>query len=469
MRLTVDDLLSLDPDEVLYRDRLSGKRFAGVSTDSRRTRPGELFIALRGERFDGHAFLDAAAARGASAALVERLPRGGRLRDFPLVVVENTFHALGDLGRRYRRKFRLPVLAIAGSNGKTTTKELVASVLRKRYTVLRTEGNLNNQIGVPLTLFRLERRHEVAVIEIGTNHPGEIEYLCRILEPTHGLVTNVGKEHLEFFHSLEGVAAEEGALFDKLAGQPGATAFVNADDRRVVARSSRVAKRIAFGFSNRRRDVRGSDLRLNKRGCPKFRFRGGRLKKPVPVELLMPGRHNAMNALSAAAVGITFRVPSKDIQRALEATRPVQKRMEVLETGGVIIFNDTYNSNPDSVRAALHTLARSAVSGKRIAVLADMRELGGEQVREHAFVGEEVTRLGIDYLLTHGDLARHIGRTARTHFAAHYERKNMLAEYLAELVAPGDAVLVKGSRSMQMEDIVTFLVEQLHAQREGQS
>jgi UDP-N-acetylmuramoyl-tripeptide--D-alanyl-D-alanine ligase len=465
MRLTANDLLSLDPGEILHRHRLSKKRFAGVSTDSRRTRPGELFVALRGERFDGHAFVGDAAARGAAAALVERVPREGRPQDFPLVVVEDTVHALGDLGRRHRKKFTLPVLAIAGSNGKTTTKELVASVLQKRYSVLRTEGNLNNQIGVPLTLFRLEKRHEAAVIEIGTNHPGEIEYLCRILEPTHGLITNVGKEHLEFLSSLEGVAAEEGALFDSLAGQPGATAFVNVDDTRVVARSRRVAKRFVFGFSNRRRDVRGSNLRLNERGCPAFRFLGGRLKKPVPVELAMPGRHNAVNALAAAAVGIAFRVPSGEIRSALEASRPVEKRMEVIKAGGVTIFNDTYNANPDSMRAALQTLARSAVSGKRIAVLADMRELGAEQVQEHASIGEEITRLGIEYLLTYGDLARHISNTARAQFAAHYERKNMLAEYLAELVAPGDAVLVKGSRSLQMEDIVIFVVELLRVQR----
>jgi UDP-N-acetylmuramoyl-tripeptide--D-alanyl-D-alanine ligase len=467
MKLTSGDLFSLEPEQIVNRDHLSRKQFAGVSTDSRRTRPGELFVALRGERFDGHAFLSDAAARGASAALVERVPPQKQPQGFALVVVENTLHALGDLGLRYRRKFTLPVLAVAGSNGKTTTKELVASVLRKRYTVLSTEGNLNNQIGVPLTLFRLKDRHDIAVIEIGTNHPGEIAYLCRILEPTHGLVTNMGKEHLEFLHSLEGVAAEEGALFDMLAGQPGAVAFVNADDRRVVARSKGVATKVVFGFTNRHRDVLGSDLRLNKLGCPRFRFLGGRLKHPVAVELSMPGRHNAINALAAAAVGIAFRVSSRDIRTALEATQPVQRRMEVVEVGGVTIFNDTYNANPDSMRAALHTLARSSVSGKRIAVLADMRELGAGQVGEHTLIGEEVTRLGIDYLLTFGDLAKHIRRGAQTRFALHYERKNVLAEYLAELVAPGDAVLVKGSRSMQMEDIVTFLIEQLRAQRTG--
>ncbi len=465
MKLTANDLLSLDPGEIRHRHLLSGKRFVGISIDSRRTRPGELFVALRGEQFDGHAFLNDAAAKGAVAALVERVPEEGKLHDFPVVVVEDTVHALGHLARRHRKKFTLPVLAIAGSNGKTTTKELVTSVLRKRYSVLGTKGNLNNQIGVPLTLFRLQRRHDIAVIEIGTNHPGEIEYLCGILEPTHGLVTNIGSEHLEFFGTLDGVAWEEGALFDNLAGQPGATAFVNADDARVVVRSKRVAKKVAFGFRARRRDVRGSNLRLNEQGCPAFRFLGGRLKSPVPVELSMPGRHNAINALAAAAVGLAFRVPSGEIRSALETSRPVGRRMEVIEAGGVTVLNDTYNANPDSMRAALETLARSVVPGKRIAVLADMRELGAAGVREHACIGEEITRLGIDYVLTYGDLARHIRDTARARFTAHYERKNVLAEYLVELVEPDDAVLVKGSRSMQMEDIVTFLVEQLRARR----
>ncbi len=179
----------------------------------------------------------------------------------------------------------------------------------------------------------------------------------------------------------------------------------------------------------------------------------------------MPGRHNAMNALAAATVGIAFRVPSGEIRNALEGSRPIGKRMEVITVGGVTILNDTYNANPDSMRAALQTLARAAVPGKRIAVLADMRELGAEQVREHVSIGKEIARLDIEYLLTYGDLARHIGNAADTRFAVHYERKNVLAEYLVELVAPGDAVLVKGSRSLQMEDIVTFVVEQLRVQR----
>ena len=461
MKLTARDLLLLNHVEIRHGNLLRGKRFTGVSTDSRLVQPGQLFVALRGERFDGHAFVRNVVEKGVSAVLVERLPEGENVQDVPVVVVSDTLRALGELARLYRRKFSIPVLAIAGSNGKTTTKELVASVLGRRYNVLRTGGNLNNHIGVPLTLFRLKGRHELAVIEIGTNHPGEIASLCRIVEPTHGLLTNIGKEHLEFLGSIDGVAAEEGALFDSLALRTGSTAFVNADDRRVIARAKRVPEQILFGFGRRRMDVRGIGLRVDTKGCPRFQFLGGRLKNPVPVALSIPGRHNASNALAAAAVGIALSVPAKEIQNALETFRSVQKRMEVIEVGGVTIFNDTYNANPDSMQMALQTFARSEVRGKKIAVLADMRELGAEQEKEHSHVGEQVARLGIEYLLTYGELARHMCDGLQISFATQYDRKNVLAEYLVELVEPGDAVLVKGSRVMQMEDIVTFLVERL--------
>jgi len=463
MKLTVKDLDRLTHVAFHNRDRLKGRKISGVCTDSRQITAGDLFIALKGEHFDGNAFVGDAFGKGAAAAVVDRLLKAEALGEKPLLVVENATQALGELGHLYRMKFDIPVIAVGGSNGKTTTKDMTASVLSTRYKVLSTEGNLNNHIGVPQMLLKLEKKHEVAVIEIGTNHPGEVDYLCRILTPTHGLVTNIGKEHLEFFKSVEGVADEEGVLFEHLKKDKKSMAFVNADDRYIPSRAKGVKHRFSFGMKARRVNVRGKIVGADEMGCVSFHYES---RKPIArdnIQLGLPGEHNVLNALAAIAVGLSLKVPAKRIRKALESFRPASKRMQVLNYEGVIIYNDTYNANPDSMISALKTLALAKVPGKRIAVLGDMRELGDSGPEEHARVGREAARLGIDYVLTFGELARFSCKAADMESALHYDQKNMLAEYLVELIAPGDAVLVKGSRGMRMEDIVTFLEERLHS------
>jgi UDP-N-acetylmuramoyl-tripeptide--D-alanyl-D-alanine ligase len=459
MKLSVKDLEAID--HVEFRNMPSRTRggFTGISTDSRMLRKGELFVALRGERFDGHEFVEAAFSQGARAALVDEAFRGDL--HTPLLVVKDTVKALGELARNYRRRFTVPVIAVAGSNGKTTTKEMIARVLGRRHAVLKTEGNHNNQIGVPLTLLRLSKRHKLAVVELGTNHPGEMEYLCGIVEPTHGLVTNIGHEHLEFFKDLDGVAREEGSLFAYLRRRPTSVAFVNADDRRIAAFARRMKRTVRYGFTTRGVDVRGEVAGLDNAGRPRLRFTAAGKRTGHDVRLRIAGSHNAVNALAAAAVGMTFRIPPKEIVRALASFVPSSKRMETLLLNGVIVYNDTYNANPDSTIAALHTLAAAKVRGKKIAVLADMLELGEGGPAEHERVGRETAKLNLHYVLTYGSLAKHIRNGAGMETAIHYEDKNMLAEYLAELAAPGDAVLVKGSRGMRMEDVVTFLQARL--------
>jgi UDP-N-acetylmuramoyl-tripeptide--D-alanyl-D-alanine ligase len=367
------------------------------------------------------------------------------------------------LARMYRVRFSIPIIAVAGSNGKTTTKDMIAAVLAEQYTVLSTQGNYNNHIGVPLTLFRLQKKHEIAVVEIGTNHPGELSWLCEIVDPTHGVVTAIGREHLEFFGSLEGVAREEGVLYESLRKRKKGTAFIHADDPTITVLARGIRRRITYGFRARRADVRGRELKVNAEGCAKFLLSSPRTKTPVEIQLGVPGEHNAVNALAAAAVGAAFRVPVKTVRRVLEEIRPSSRRMEVINLEGVVIFNDTYNANPDSMLASLKTLAAIRVRGKRIAVLADMRELGAAGPEEHERIGRAVRDLRIDYLLTHGPLARRIHESAGPVQAIHYDQKNVLAEYLAELISPGDAVLVKGSRGMKMEDVVAFLEERLRS------
>jgi UDP-N-acetylmuramoyl-tripeptide--D-alanyl-D-alanine ligase len=462
MKLSVRDLEKIPHREFRNREILARSAVKGVSTDSRRTHSGDLFIALRGESFDGHRFVGAAFAAGAVAAVVEEGFDSTHFAGKPLICVTDTSLALGTLARTYRDKFRIPFLAVGGSNGKTTTKEMIAKVLGEKYNVLSTEGNLNNHIGVPMTLFRLNRKHEVAVVEIGTNHPGEIAGLCRTLAPTHGVVTTIGREHLEFFGSLEGVAEEEGELFRSLASRAGGMAIVSTDDPRVSLAARSLKRKLTYGFKSRSASVRGRNVMVDDQGRASFEFRSRAMKRWHGVHLMIAGKHNALNALSAAAAGIAFHVPPARICSALESCGPVSRRMETVSIGGVTVLNDTYNANPDSAIAALQTLASLRVPGKKIAVLADMKELGSGAAEEHACLGKEAAALGLDYLLTHGKLAKHIHAAAGIPGALHYDQKNILAEYLAELLTPGDAVLIKGSRGMHMEDIIAFLKERLH-------
>ena len=446
-------------------------RFAvtGVSTDSRTIVKGDLFIALRGGQFDGHDFVTRATSAGAGAVVVDRRWAESNGAMFvsihiPRLVVEDTTEALGRLANLYRRQFILPVIAVGGSNGKTTTKEMIRAVLAQKYQVLATEGNLNNQIGVPLTVFRLEKSHEVAVIEVGTNHPGEIAALCSILEPTHGLITNIGREHLEFFGSLDGVADAETELFDHLAAN-GGTAFVAADDAAIVARARKVRKRVAYGMAARLAAVRGRIRSVDDQGRTTLDVRPhGR--KPFTLGLTIPGTHNAQNALAACAVGLTLRVPTAAIQKALAGFVAASKRMQMESIHGVTVLNDTYNANPDSVLAALTTLAALRIRGRKFAVLADMLELGPDAAVMHRAVGQAVRRSGVDTLLTFGPLSRQTHEAADVEQKTHYDQKTALAEDLVGLLSPGDAVLVKGSRGMKMEEVVALLEERLPLKRQ---
>lgn len=467
MRLAAEELARLRHLEFRNEASLSHAFITGVSTDTRTLRPGDLFFALRGAQYDGHGFLTEAFAAGAVAAVVEATARVQVEATRPLLVVEDSVRALGELAHLYRTGFKIPVMAIAGSNGKTTTKDMIARVLHGRYTVLSTEGNLNNHIGVPQTLLRLNAKHEIALVEVGTNHPGEIAYLCRMLEPTHGMVTNVGKEHLEYFRNVEGVAREEGSLFAALRARKGSVAFVNVDDPLVLAHAKDLKGKVSYGIAHARADVQGTVRKYDRSGCARLQIRARGRKTPLSVHLKVPGEANAANALAAATVGLTFNVSAGRIRRALESFVATSKRMEVVRISGVTVLNDTYNANPDSMRAALNVLVQTSGKGKKIAVLADMLELGAHGAEEHARIGKTVADLGIHYLLTYGALAQQIHDGAGMPLAVHYENKNILAEYLAELLSPGDVVLVKGSRGMKMEDVVTFLEERLRSGPSG--
>lgn len=425
--------------------------FDGVSTDSRNVSVGNLFFALRGERFDAHDFLNEVAAKGVAAVVAERIPDGFSL---PALIVPDTRIALGEIASFWRKRFAIPVIGVTGSNGKTTVKEMIASILAAAFgneQYLATRGNLNNDIGVPLTLFRLNTSYRAAVIELGMNHPGEIATLTAIAKPTVGLVNNAQREHQEFMESVEAVAKENGSVISGLSSD--GVAVFPADDAYTSLWRTLAAQRktMTFGFSSdadvsctfRVNDF-GSDLSITADG------------KHFQVSLSAAGAHNVRNALAAAACALAIGVPQDAVIRGLETFAPVNGRLQrKTAKSGALVIDDTYNANPDSVRAAIDVLSHAPTP--RVLVLGDMGEVGDEGPQFHDEIGAYARDSGIEHLLTLGELAKHasaaFGKSAQ-HFTD-IESINRVAE---ALVTAGTTALVKGSRFMKMERVVQHLV-----------
>ncbi|MEW6749504.1 MAG: UDP-N-acetylmuramoyl-tripeptide--D-alanyl-D-alanine ligase [Candidatus Latescibacterota bacterium] len=423
----------------------------GVSTDTRTLAPGEVFVALRGERCDGHRFVQQALSQGAAAAVVEEewAEPAGSAAGAPLLVVDSSLAALGAIARGYRRRFALPVVGVVGSAGKTTTKEMIAAVLGRRYRVLKNQGNENNEVGVPRTLLQLDGTHQVVVLEMAARKWGDIAYLCSIAQPTIGVLLNFGTAHLGFFGSVEGVAKAKGELLDYL--DESCTALTNVDDC-VVAREAKRTKGRLLGFSLRcGSQYRGEGLVLDQEGCGHFSLQNHR------IDLQVPGRHNVYNALAAAAVGDLQGVPWSGIQEALHAFQAVAMRSQVTSHGGVRLIDDSYNANPDSVEAALDLLG--VVGGqRRLAVLGDMLELGAGAAEMHARVGRRAAALQVDLLLATGPLSQHTVSAARqaglpAGRARHFADREALGDALMAELQDGDVVLVKASRGMSLDQV----------------
>jgi UDP-N-acetylmuramoyl-tripeptide--D-alanyl-D-alanine ligase len=423
--------------------------FTGVSTDSRAPMAGALFVALKGERFDGHAFVSQAAASGAAAALVDtRTTLPDIPAALPRIEVDDTLPALGALGRGHRGRFSPVVVGITGSVGKTTTKELCAAALAPLGQVLKTEGNLNNEVGVPLTLLRLRESHRAAVVEMGMNHPGEIARLAAIAEPRVGLVTNVRGVHLETMGTLERVAEAKGELFRGLPAD--GIAVADSDDPRALAQARASGRRVVtFGRSASdvqllavtRQDLRGVAFRL--------RAEGG--EREAQVSFL--GAHNALNGCAALATALAAGVKLDDAVAALAAARPASHRLAVVDLpGGGVLLDDCYNANPSSMAAALAT-QREVGAGRRLgAVLGDMLELGPEELELHRQLGNQAK--GLAWLYAFGPRARLIAigaQEAGVPAVGHGTELGHGFTWIRGHLAAGDLVLLKGSRGMRME------------------
>ncbi len=429
-----------------------------VCTDSRSLRFGDLFVAVPGDRFDGHQFVPDAIQQGAVAAVVSE-SQAERFSGLPLLVTRDPRRALGRMASRYRGEFRIPLTAVAGSNGKTSTKEILASILGECFETLRSPESFNNDIGVPLTLFGLESRHLAAVVEVGTNHPGELAPLLRIALPRIGVLTHIGEEHLEFFGSLAGVIEEEGWIADLLP--PDGVLVLPGDEAWSDAIAARCRARVVRTGFGPRAQWRCLEVDVDADGST-FTLRAPQPELSGEYRVNLLGRHQVSNALLAIAAAAEFGLDRAEIQRGLARCQPAKWRMNRWQFDGVEVLEDCYNANLDSMLAALETLRHFPCSGRRVAVLGTMAELGRHSARAHAATGRRAAELGLDRLLGVGEDAALTVEVASEHGLAHalaFDSIDTAAAALRSFLRPGDCLLIKGSRAARLERLGPLLRE----------
>ena len=428
-----------------------------MSTDSRKVTPGALFVALAGERFDGHDFVAAAIAAGAAGAMVSRLTP--EMAAAPcLLQVEDTLAGLGAMAAAHRRRFDLDVIGITGSTGKTTTKEMTANILERERTVLKTPASYNNEVGVPLTALELNRGHQAAVFELAMRGRGQIRYLAEMIRPTVAIITNIGRSHLELLNTREAIAETKAELLEALPA--GGVAVLNADDPYCEFLRDRArGPVITFGLSAGAA-VRAERVRTRDEPGVEFTLVGWDFR--TPVRLRLPGRHNALDAAAAAAAARALGVSPEAIRDGLMLLSAGADRMQVLQApGGFAVISDCYNAAPDSMRMALEVLAEMPAR-RRMAVLGDMRELGPMEVSWHREVGELAAAMDLALLVTRGELGSVVAEGAASQLSGRVrpaKTNEEAAELIREVARPGDVVLVKGSRAMHLEEVVRRLID----------
>src|SRR5438067_4373616 len=422
-----------------------------ISTDSRTIKKGELFVALRGENFDGHKFVGATAKAGAAGAIVDLKWKGRVPKKFAIIRAQDSLLAYQNLAANYRKSLPIKVLAITGSNGKTSTKDFGASVLGRKFRVTKTQGNFNNHVGLPRTILEATARDEVAVWEIGMNHPGEVAPLAKIAAPDAAIITNIGIAHIEFMGTLEAIAKEKGALAEAVGAE--GTVILNADDPFSKGIAGRSHARVIFA-GTKDGTIRAIDIQQSADGSEFTILEGAHQCR---AQLPVPGLHMVQNALLAVAAGRAFGLSLEEAAAGLASAPLTKARLQITEINGLQFLDDSYNANPDSMKAALRTLVELDAEGKRIAVLGEMRELGAESQRGHREVGETAATLGVNQLITIGDAAELIAEAARTaglNKVSSAGSTGEAARLLGEIAEPGDLVLIKGSRAARTEEVI---------------
>jgi UDP-N-acetylmuramoyl-tripeptide--D-alanyl-D-alanine ligase len=462
---TVDEILKATCGDLVCGDQDRSREFAKVSIDSRNISAGDLFVAIVGEVHDGHRFANDVVEQGVGGLVVAKDKTGAlpiaewQARHIACVAVTDTIRALGDLAAFHRSRNDVAVVAITGSNGKTTTRQMTAEVVAQKFSTLSTIGNYNNQIGVPLTLLRLAPEHAWAVVELGTNSPGEIARLARICSPDIGVITNIGPAHLEGLGSLDGVMREKGQLIDLL--KTGGRAVLNADDRRVSKIAARTEKEVLLFGLSKTAAIRATKIQEKVNGIS---FSLDLPGESLTIDLKVPGQFMVINALAAAAVGHLLELSAAEIKSGLEAFKPAWGRMNVFQTAnGIHVIDDTYNANPDSMQAAITTLNALRANNRSVFVAGDMLELGAQAESLHRQVGAWAATADINKLCVTGKYAEAVAAGAKD---AGMNSENIIIglqenilDHLKDYLKPGDWVLIKGSRGAKMDTIVERIKE----------
>ena len=459
LTISLNELLKVTGGEVGNNTKGHQVDARGISIDSRTIKKGNLFVAIPGERYDGHQFVIDAQNKGASLVIISKEKinqvEKKKLKEIPVVLVKDTKKALREIAFWHRNKFEVPTVAVTGTNGKTTTKDMITEVLSSKFKVLKSIKSYNNLIGLPLTLFELDSDTQVLVLELGMSSPGEIGILTKTAKPNIGVITNIGPAHLESMESLEKIAQ---AKFELLENMPSShISVLNADDEFLAERikNSR-EKTISFAIKNEA-DFKANELTTSDEGYIGFKVNG-----KLNINLRLLGEHNVYNALAAFAVGSLLGVDELKIKESLERYTPSELRMELNQIGNIRVINDSYNANPVSMANALKTLKQMKGEGRKIAVLGDMLELGKKTFDYHFKLGRSVAEFRIDLLLTVGKHSSVIGQGAKEHgvnsekiFA--FDDNEKVSAYLIENLKDGDLVLIKGSRKMKLEEVVLSL------------
>ncbi|MEJ5261219.1 MAG: UDP-N-acetylmuramoyl-tripeptide--D-alanyl-D-alanine ligase [Ignavibacterium sp.] len=458
IKLTLNDFFNLPDAEIFNPDKFTD--ITTVSIDSRKIGKNCLFIAIKGERFDGHDFVNEVVKKNAAAVMINKnqLKRFSNL-EIPFITVKDTTKSLGDVASVWRDKLNAKVIGITGSVGKTTTKEILSAILSTKYRVNKTAGNNNNHIGVPLTLLATKAKHQVAVVEHGTNHFGEIKYTAKISRPDFAVITVIGDSHLEFLIDRKGVLKEKSELL-KITVKNGGTAFINNDDVLLRRFGRRLKRKITFGFDNRS-DYQAKLVEIDKLGRPTIEIKYS--KNLFRTKLPLAGEQSAKNFLTAFAIAKELKLSDKQILKGLRKIKSVGKRLEVRKFDETIIINDSYNANPDSMKASLNLLSKMKPSYRKIAILGDMFELGVQSKKLHKEIGQFINELKLNEVYTVGKFSKEIfGQlNGRVPVKKHFDEKSSLIKSLKKSSLKKSVILIKGSRGMKMEEIYSALEESL--------
>jgi len=453
--LNIEDFFEIPTAEIFNPDNIKPVR--NVTIDSRNLKKGSLFIAIKGKKFDGHSFVRPAVQNGATVLLINRK----RINEFdnfdlPIITVKNTTRALGEIAKLWRKKLNAKIIGITGSNGKTSTKDILATLLNEKFKVTKTESNNNNHIGVPLTLLAANEKHDVLVAELGTNHFGEIEYSAKILQPDLALITNIGDSHLEYLKSKKGVLKEKIALFDETQNDKGKI-FINFDDQLLKNLQKKFNNCTVFGFKNKV-GVEGKILNYTDDGRPviEIKYRNKKMINTLPLY----GEQSANNYLAASSVALSLGLTKEQIKRGTGKIKSTEGRLNVKQRNNFLLIDDTYNASPDSTKAAIELVARIKTYERKVLILGDMFELGKDKIKLHRSLASVILKSGIDELYTIGTGMKELYEKLINNnlITKHFRTRKSLQKFISDYDPENTVILVKGSRGMQMEEFANAIL-----------